>query len=103
MAKMGGSKNCSFWNDRDWMEWQANAMSSAFLMPKAMVLLVAREAESTYGSANPNQLDYLAADAISEKFNVSHEAAFYRLQKLGMTPTGLSYSGATRDFLDFLD
>ena len=29
------------WTDRDWMEWQANALSSAVLMPVSMVRMVA--------------------------------------------------------------
>jgi hypothetical protein len=98
-ARKGAAKKRAYWDDRDWMEWQANAMSSAFLMPKAMVRLVAREIEMTYGSANKFQLAYLVADAVSEIFNVSQEAAFYRLQKLGMIPTSLPYGDSSHNFL----
>lgn len=59
--------------DREWMEWQANCLSSAILMPRKMVVLAARKAERRSNSANA------ALEAVASIFNVSNEAAYYRL------------------------
>lgn len=68
------------WTDKDRMEWQANRLSSAILMPKSMVLKVAHDAEDN--SIHPNT----GVEAVVEVFNVSTEAAFYRLKDLGFVP-----------------
>ena len=64
--------------DRDWMEWQANCLSSALLMPRRMVIQAARRAERRSNSANA------ALEAVTSIFNVSNEAAYYRLIDLGL-------------------
>lgn len=64
--------------DRGWMEWQANCLSSALLMPRKMVILAARRAERRSNSANA------ALEAVASIFNVSNEAAYYRLIDLGL-------------------
>ena len=66
--------------DKDWMEWQANRLSSAILMPKSMVLKAAHEAENASPVANA------ALEAVVRIFNVSNEAAHYRLKELGFVP-----------------
>lgn len=66
--------------DSDWMEWQANCLSSAILMPKSMVIKVAKQAERKSRSANA------ALEAVVRTFNVSNDAAYYRLQELGLIP-----------------
>ncbi len=68
------------WTDKDRMEWQANRLSSALLMPKSMVLKLVESL--------PPQ-DKLFRDAtyaikVSKTFNVSSEAAKYRLLELGI-------------------
>lgn len=68
------------WTDKDWMEWQANRLSSAILMPKSMVLKAAHVAEDASPTANA------ALEAVVQIFNVSNEAAFYRLKELGFVP-----------------
>lgn len=75
------AKRSIAWSDKDWMEWQANALSSAILMPMSMVRMVVE---------NVNQrdisilfLDYAIAFEVSCVFNVSFEAASYRLKQLG--------------------
>ncbi|MDE6943538.1 MAG: hypothetical protein K2P66_03845, partial [Lachnospiraceae bacterium] len=40
-TKKMDAKNPEIWTDKDWMEWQANALSSAILMPVSMVRKVA--------------------------------------------------------------
>lgn len=68
------------WTDHDRMEWQANALASAILMPKSMVLKAAHDAEDNSSMVNA------AHDAVVSIFNVSLEAAFYRLKEVGFVP-----------------
>jgi len=68
------------WNDRDRMEWQANRLSSALLMPKSMVFKLIESLPS---------MEKLLRDVtyimkVSKTFNVSGEAAKYRLLELGI-------------------
>ena len=63
--------------DKDWMEWQANRLASAILMPKTMVLKAVHEAEDTSPITN------VALEAVARIFNVSNEAAYFRLKELG--------------------
>lgn len=93
------TKDKRFWDDHDWMEWQANAMSSAFLMPKKMVETVAQEAKGKASRNNPGMAAYFMADAVSEIFNVSNEAALYRLKSLGLVDSGVQHQSAVYDFL----
>ncbi len=72
------------WNDRDWMEWQANALSSSILMPKCMVELVVADIKSR---KLPQYLaSYAMVEEVSSVFNVSFEAATYRLRQLNLIP-----------------
>lgn len=96
------TKDRRFWDDREWMEWQANAMSSAFLMPKKMVLLVANETKKKVQHNNPGMVACYMAVAVSEIFNVSNEAALYRLKSLGLVDSGIQHQSAVYDFLDLL-
>lgn len=96
------TKDSRLWDDRDWMEWQANAMSSAFLMPKKMVLLVANETKKKVQHNNPGMAAYFMAEAVSDIFNVSNEAALYRLKALGLVDSGVQHQSAVFDFMDLL-
>lgn len=69
-----------FWNDEDWMEWQANAFSSAFLMPTSAVYAVANCFSRHSGFLH----DYLLVHDVARIFDVSTESATYRLQGLGL-------------------
>ena len=67
------------WTELRRIEWQANRLSAAILMPKSMVaIMVARY---------PLKGDYMRqlelSHVMSDKFNVSSEAAYYRLIDLG--------------------
>ena len=78
------------WTDHDWMEWQANALSSAVLMPAPMVRAVALEArkEAPDGMFYKDRVIAQAATV----FNVSFEAACNRLKQLGHIPRDATFS-----------
>lgn len=72
----GGKSRGFSQTDRGWMEWQANHLASAILMPKSMVLKTVREAKCRRRSVNAG------LEAVSDVFNVSTEAAHYRMKDL---------------------
>ena len=74
------------WTDRDWMEWQANALSSAVLMPVSMVRMVAEN----FKRPGLHQIfcHYALAEEVASVFNVSFEAAGYRLKTAWIYSTG---------------
>lgn len=78
-TKKMDAKPKKIWTDRDWMEWQANALSSAILMPVSMVRQVAESVKTTKAVFR----NYITAAKVSNVFNVSFEAASYRLKQLG--------------------
>ena len=61
-------KNTETWGDHEWLEWQANCFSSCILMPRKAVV-------KTVNSVGIKE----AVLKVSEVFNVSEEAAKYRL------------------------
>ncbi len=67
------------WNDRDWMEWQANVFSSALLMPSDAVEIIYNSSSQTTRTAR----NFAAINSMVDIFNVSPEAATYRLKDLG--------------------
>ena len=69
------------WGDKEWMEWQANAFSSSLLMPKSAVVKVCENAKKR--NVPQFLLSALMASDVSRIFNVSMEAAEYRLKGLG--------------------
>lgn len=69
------------WTDHDWMEWQANELSAAVLMPMSMVHAVAKEVKES--GVEEHRLHYETVGRIAEVFQVSLEAASYRLMHLG--------------------
>lgn len=79
-TKKAGAVDPKLWGDREWMEWQANALSSAILMPKSMVLKVVKEVKNS--DVHPGWLSMALVSKVSEVFNVSWEAASYRLKEL---------------------
>lgn len=84
------------WNDHDRMEFQANRFSSAILMPKSAVELVAQR--------HKNDPDYIRDLAIVQDmvgtFNVSLEAATYRMKELGIVGKDFSVPYAGIDFIE---
>lgn len=74
-------KSCYAKTDADWLEWQANQLASAILMPKRMVIAVARDAKRCCRN-NVNA----PLSAVARVFNVSNDAAYYRMVDLGLLP-----------------
>lgn len=76
----GKVKPVSQWNDKDSMEWQANYLSSALLMPRKMVKMLVESLQYI-----PQQYrDYAYIQEVVQVFNVSQQAALYRLKALGI-------------------
>ena len=90
------------WDDHDRMEWQANRLSAAILMPESAVRLIASDYDPAVLQRNPVALDHLVI-VIANAFNVSMEAATYRLKDLRVlkkdAPCGY-YSTAAMIFLN---
>ena len=72
------------WGDRDWMEWQANRFASAILMPISAVRLVAEWSLGDYRHSALARVE-LVKNVVTT-FDVSREAAVYRLKDLGYIP-----------------
>lgn len=70
-----------YWTDKERMEWQANAMSSALLMPRPAVRMLF-EANGHTGS-RISQITKTVNNLVAE-CNVSSEAALYRLSDIGL-------------------
>lgn len=93
------AKTSTTWGDREWMEWQANAISSALLMPVSMVRKVAEDFNKPQFS---NVLCYYAlAEKVASVFNVSLEAAGYRLKQLGYIPPEINLSAGVSNMISF--
>lgn len=80
-------------NDSDWMEWQADTLAAALLMPKRMFTVFAKAVLYKYGIFN----GYIMIDdptrkgqapeiikEVAEKFCVSYRAAQIRMLHLGL-------------------
>ena len=93
-----GKKTPRDWDERDWMEWHANRFSSAFLMPRsAVVRLVQGFQKEPHVAIRHAEM----VCAVTETFDVSSEAATYRLKDLGFIPKGdMTDFIATLEFLD---
>ncbi len=93
-----------YWTEKERMEWQANAMSSALLMPRPAVRMLF-ETNGRTGS-RISQIANTINDLVAE-CNVSGEAALYRLSDIGLVPKEevCEYlPGSPRlDFSDFFD
>lgn len=75
-GSIGGSqKNARNKTEKDWLEWQANSFSASLLMPGKAV-----------GAVMKSTMSRDAIAVVSKVFNVSKEAAGYRLVELGYIP-----------------
>jgi Zn-dependent peptidase ImmA (M78 family) len=77
------------WSEHNWMEWQANYMSSALLMPKSMMLRMYNNGQFIWtlrqeAGGNEYYFEELFIGVVSATFQVSREAAKYRLRNLGL-------------------
>ena len=87
------------WNDHDRMEFQANRFSSAILMPKSAVELVAQRHKS-----DPDYIrDLSTVQDVVWTFDVSLEAATYRLKELGIVGKDFSVPYAGMDFIEIYE
>ena len=82
------AKSREIWTDRICRRGQANALSSAILMPVSMVRKVAESVKVQKAVFR----NYAAAAKVSNVFNVSFEAASYRLKQLGYIPQDVHMS-----------
>lgn len=80
-------------NDIDWMEWQADTLAAALLMPQKAFTLFAKAVFYKYGIFNGYILVDHSTDKVSayniikeiaEKFHVSHRATQIRMLHLGL-------------------
>jgi Zn-dependent peptidase ImmA (M78 family) len=87
-----------YWDDHDWMEWHANRLSSAILMPRSAVnQLVHRFLKESRVPIRHAEM----VCAVTETFDVSSEAATYRLKDLGFIPKNdMTDFMAIAEFLD---
>lgn len=76
------SWNYRDWSSIDWMEWQANAGSSALLMPAPAVKILSEKAQG-YGYRMMSHARVTIAEMM-RVFNVSHSAAAFRLKSLNL-------------------
>lgn len=88
------------WTDKDWMEWQANALSSAILMPKSAVFKVLNNLKEKKIAKIVRT--YVEIATVARIFNVSNEAAMYRLKGLGMIQIDFQYNSSVIDCISIL-
>ncbi len=93
-----------YWTDKEWMEWQANAMSSALLMPRPAV----RRLFDTNGRTGTRTSQIVSTiNSLVYECDVSGEAALYRLADLGYVPkeevSRYMPGSPLLDFPDFFD
>lgn len=100
-AKKYNARQSAEWTDMDWMEWQANALSSAILMPKSAVLEVAQEVSNSRRTAG-RLLAYTKAMKVAKVFNVSNEAAMYRLKELDVVHSDILFNSQIFDILPIM-
>ncbi len=82
--------------EHDWLEWQADTLAAAILMPKFIFFDYAKSELKKAGAfsgflaeGNPDdkRIFYEAIDSISHRFGVSHRAAQIRMIHLGLICT----------------
>lgn len=74
------------WGDKEWMEWQANAFSSSLLMPRSAMILLCEDIKAR--GIDHFSLPLALVIGVSDVFNVSGEAARYRLESMGYIKKG---------------
>lgn len=94
----GKVKPVSQWNDKDSMEWQANYLSSALLMPKAMVFKLINSLSYQQDILR----SYTYVHGVSNTFNVSWQAAVNRLRCLGIIKENVPSESTILDFMPYL-
>ena len=80
----------------------ADAMSEKIKQVKEGEAAAKEAAKKKAQHNNPGMAAYFMAEAVSDIFNVSNEAALYRLKSLGLVDSGVQHQSAVYDFLDLL-
>lgn len=93
---IGHDKKIQVWTDPKRIEWQANRLSSAILMPRCSVRMLLAHFPDR-GEANRA---YIISKKVSETFNVSFDSAYYRLKDLNVIDKDTASPGIVRDFGD---
>jgi hypothetical protein len=80
---------------RDWMEWQAGYCSGALLMPRQALRTLftsfLRDRQLIVALVEKNSLEAIElVSSTVERFNVSRDAAAYRLRQLGFVVEGIA-------------
>lgn len=88
-------KNVRQWTPEDRMEWQANRMASALLMPRSMAYKLVHSLPKERGI----DFDIMAILTVADAFDVSNEAAQYRLLDFGLIESRVP----VQTLLDFSD
>lgn len=92
VVNTNADKKPAVWDDKNTMEWQANYFASAILMPKSMVVKFIKDEDEKFKNLIFRSLsisnDEIKVILTSRKFNVSEEAARYRLQGLDLLGKG---------------
>lgn len=88
-------KSAAQWTPGDRMEWQANRLSSALLMPRSMVYKLVR----SLPQEKSVDFDIMAILTVADAFHVSNEAAQYRLLDFGL----IKSRAPIQTLLDFSD
>lgn len=70
----------NFQTDHDWLEWQADTLASALLMPKSMV------SQEVYDFESYDWSDRFCVDHLAEVFQVSRAAVKCRVKQLNLHP-----------------
>ncbi len=87
--------------DEDWMEWQADTMSSATLMPRCAVRKLVRAVQDSdiYCSLSDERKPYCFIENMRKFFNVSFQAAVLRLKHFNCIPNAYYYSAGGAEML----
>ena len=96
----GRSRDTRYWNDEDWLEWQADNFSSCLLFPKKAIIRLKDMIDSGYDYPGSHGMPSLI-DAVPRIFNVSHEAAMIRLRQLGYVNDRFSPKPEKRSCTEF--
>lgn len=92
-----GYKSVELWEDKDFVEWQANYFSAALLMPRSMIVKVLMELPLKDKDLKEEEYVY----AVTKIFQVSWEAAANRLNSLGIIKNADRVKSRKSIFLDF--
>ncbi len=93
----GRCKDTRYWNDADWLEWQADNFASCLLLPQKAIEKLDEMIRDGFDYPGSHGMPCLIG-AVEKIFNVSHEAAMIRLRQLGYIHERFSMNEETLDF-----